>query len=97
MRHTKGPWKNFDTYVGFDDGRLIASCIQMKQKNLIKTAEMYEEAKANAQLIAAAPEMLEALENVLTYIHDDSFSTKDLETVIQTLVENVINKARGES
>jgi hypothetical protein len=61
-KHTPGPWKAFDTYVGFDDGRLVANCIQMKQSNLIKEAAMYEEAKQNAALIAAAPELLEALE-----------------------------------
>lgn len=59
MKHTKGPWKRagrFATHILTGDGRMMVADaphpIGMKE----------EEGFANADLIAAAPELLEALE-----------------------------------
>ncbi len=54
-KHTPGPWKvDGDTYITAHS-LIIAHC---KQNGSLKL----EDAQANARLIAAAPELLEALE-----------------------------------
>ena len=78
--HTTGPWearKNCDVMSG---DRLVADCM---------TGWLRED-RANAHLIAAAPEMLEALER----IRDESgpFNLGEM----RKLVESAIRKARGE-
>jgi len=57
-QHTKGPWSaQGDTYVTVNS-LIIAHCKQAGNTTL-------EEAQANTRLIAAAPELLEALEQAL--------------------------------
>jgi len=70
MKHTPGPWNLNDTFL--DNGLYCvnAVCEQNGFKNP-RVAEILTdhcidaEAKANAQLIAAAPELLEALDYLL--------------------------------
>ena len=52
-----------------------------------------EEAEANARLIAAAPQMLEALEHVL---RDTLANGEQADAEHVTLLTNVIYKAKGE-
>ena len=57
LKHTPGPWKAYGTWVsaGVDgDGPLIADC----------------DTDANADLIAAAPDYLAALEEIANMDHD---------------------------
>lgn len=71
--HTPGPWVSTDmvTPRNWTDRKMIGECV------LVRTEEfaiadvrsdfcIAEEAKANARLIAAAPELLEALKAVLS-------------------------------
>lgn len=59
-QHTPGPWiVQGDTYVTVNS-LIIAHCKQAGNTTL-------EEAQANARLIAAAPELLEALEDLIGY------------------------------
>lgn len=71
-KHTPGPWKYTQTKTGCDYGISAPGC-----SNVL--AEVYEEfigrgvyepleARANARLIAAAPELLAALEKCMEYI-----------------------------
>ena len=71
IKHTKGPWMAGvpSSIVGWPvvsapaDGRIIC--------NMLYTSPTDEEVGANAALIAAAPEMLEALRTVRdTYLDD---------------------------
>lgn len=55
-RHTPGPWM-----IGKSE-RVIAGVIEIEQHHSIGLT--YEERIANARLIAAAPELLEALHNL---------------------------------
>jgi len=62
--HTSGPWKaNFQKIaeVQAENGALIAKC--NKLTSLVNL-------QANARLIAAAPELLDALETCLAFIED---------------------------
>jgi hypothetical protein len=67
--HTSGPWCLDDRYPGkvyCDDalGSLVAECGPFR----FTISERHKEVGANARLIAAAPELLEALRNLVTEI-----------------------------
>lgn len=92
--HTPGPWKVFRgsrhqsdrNYMAVIDsipdvdGKVVANCI-------CHIASTNEDAEANAKLIAAAPELLEALEKIL--IADYAVSREN--------ARNAIAKAKGEN
>jgi len=63
-KHTPGPWfvgkLTANVYFGNSSGELIAQCGGYKFKQ-----KPEHEEKANAHLIAAAPDLLEALQGVL--------------------------------
>lgn len=69
-QHTPGPWKIFDGY-GADRRRpIIVDCIPDVDGKCIANSICYmsstnENITANAQLIAAAPELLEALQAIV--------------------------------
>ena len=68
-KHTPGPWIVAEDQVGDDDGNTIADVTLFNEWNTtegIVTKEMPWE--ANARLIAAAPELLEILEESVWYI-----------------------------
>ena len=69
-KHTPGPWAVSSTerrYVREVNGkRYVASCTDSQDYRT------YEEAEANARLIACAPEMLEALKDAAEYLQDKS-------------------------
>ena len=56
-QHTPGPWTAHNGFV-LEHGEVLASCIAGRGRT-------WEENQTNAALIAAAPEMLEALENAV--------------------------------
>ncbi len=63
MKHTPGPWKVKSDYNVFSGGgRLVAN--SGGHSGSVCPEEIHEENKANAILIAAAPDLLEALENL---------------------------------
>ena len=64
-RHTKGPWSFTDEMVSGPNGEIIADPYCMQTKDT-EPGEM----EANARLIAAAPEMREALEKVVRDYED---------------------------
>jgi hypothetical protein len=69
-KHTEGPWKvsgNTELCITdvYDFSRFIGSASIMGSNNNFK--ESYEEAKANARLMSAAPDLLDALESCVSY------------------------------
>ncbi len=90
-KHTKGPWFNEGTQVYTKQSAFyIANAISNKSKNSYTKSE--EEAFANAQLIAAAPELLEALK-IAFEMHKDNLSTHDERLKVMA---HAIFKATGE-
>lgn len=90
MKHTKGPWiiKNDDHHINAifnQDGERVAT-------NLGETRNEHE----NLTLIAAAPEMLEALEEVESYMFSYDSDGCEEDERIYTLIKKVIKKAKGE-
>ena len=108
MKHTKGPWKvrkdlTKETIICAEDKTIICG---IHQKNLNKL----DETEVNAELIAAAPELLEIAQNSLNIIIDhickkcDCWSEKEgacgepvLCDVRKTIIKlhEVIAKAKG--
>lgn len=97
-KHTKGSWKvDGKTELCITDvddiSRFIGSASIMGSNN--NYAEAYEEAKANARLMAAAPDLLELLEEmVLSFTDIAGNHCNDCEKLIET-AKKAIDKARG--
>ena len=90
-KHTPGPWKLTDAYtVEGQDGQAITEVYDQSANVLC------EETIANAALIAAAPELLEALEIIFEQGHIwlDQKEKKTGKTFYY-IVEQALNKAKG--
>ena len=101
-KHTPGPW-TYGMQTGFNDLHIISA-----KQGKLRIAEldpfdrlMTEEIAANARLIAAAPELLEALARIL-YAHDTNnngaaMGEANLCSFYATMARCAIAKAKGEA
>ena len=99
MTHTPGTWKmdgdGFDSVSAVDygcDGYTVFSvddegCLLDNICQIDETTEP-DQAEANAHLIVAAPELLEALEMCVEYVED--------RPIARIVVQNAIAKAKGQ-
>jgi hypothetical protein len=100
-QHTPGPWQDNDAGriyapvpVGADEAPFVADCCNNPGSSQCTTRE-----KANASLIAAAPELLEALESLF----DDWLTLVDIDLdeenpdclAIEANTRAAITKAKG--
>lgn len=101
-KHTSGPWLR-DTQSGINcdvraaSGRKVALCWGLSACNTLRPAYRAE-CDANAHLIAAAPELLEAL--IMVRDADDDCRRDGLPTIpraARAKIDAAINKATGES
>lgn len=81
-KHTPGPWsfrqaespgheQEFDHLIHTEDRRHVAVCFQFQDPEHVI---QLEEALANARLIAAAPELLQAAQNLMADIDKDDIA-----------------------
>lgn len=86
-KHTKGTW--------VADIQGSSSYVRCKQTSPFEKGSMVAKTwgESNANLIAAAPEMLEALESTLSCI--DSWTNDDVVGPIIKKAQDAIKKARG--
>lgn len=77
-QHTPGPWKfytkpqpNGCPIVGTNCGLMVAMLA-----HTVRQPEQADEAIANARLIAAAPDLLEALKDAYPHIGDDALRAR---------------------
>ena len=93
-KHTPGPWRlcRVDTDLVLDGNY---KAIAKASFRATSTMNLVHETKANARLIAAAPELLEALKTLTAYLGKTATHTSDLEAVWDA--EKVIRKATGET
>jgi hypothetical protein len=90
MKYLRGPWKlHAEINVVDINGNFVASC-GFNAKNSLEIA------KANASLIASAPELLEALKNLISFHENSTFITDCPEKMAVNLSEQAIAKAEGE-
>lgn len=90
MKHTKGPWVVFGDWGIKDiDGRIIATFEALNDD--LSNANS-DESFANAELIAAAPDLLEALENLCDWF--DGETRESAHSRIDT-ARAAIEKAEG--
>lgn len=96
MAHTKGPWRA----INLDEDRYFPSVeIGMRGNRPDRIAinaggGPMEEHRANARLIAAAPDMLEELKRLLKHLHNPS-KKHTLQSAAFKRVNALINKATG--
>jgi len=93
MSHTQGPWKA--------DGKIIAAgrtrIALVEEQTYIGSVEVELPYADNAKVLAAAPEMLSALETVLFGLTDDVTNNDgkvDIEG-LRAIVKSAIAKAKG--
>lgn len=93
-KHTPGPWHAEPYVTTMKESVYAVFCERADPDGVfIGTAGSQPESKANAQLIAAAPDLLNACKLVLRGIGDGSVDVFDVETALQT----AIAKAEGRS
>jgi hypothetical protein len=91
-KHTPGPWqikRHFDPGYKFISAQKHTALAQVVW--CMEDEDRSPECEANAHLIAAAPELLEALEKVFTVMNDD------MPVGLRKVCYEAIAKARGES
>ena len=105
--HTPGPWRSDSPYVSAPSGahrKIVADCYQDPSwRDSIAISD--DECIANARLIAAAPELLAALEQALAVIGSDAVEAARLlaiqhgmpygPTVDVVAIRTLIAKTRG--
>lgn len=94
-KHTEGPWE-----LCWEDGKhgVVAAAVEGKMVfvGMITNADddpiKTERRKANAQLVSAAPEMLEGLKQAKEWLEGWASAESEL-----SYINNIISKALGES
>ncbi len=86
MKYTEGPW-SIEEFAN-ETYRIRASIANRKHSSLEESVAIITGTKANADLISASPDMLEALETICDQVTDLNFDQL-------CLVKNAIRKARG--
>lgn len=90
-KHTPGPWRVGDAAVTVFGPKIVGPAPAETIATSIRN-------RANAHLIAAAPEMLDALEHAAIVLKARGDTGKDIGAMFTYLhVNNVLKKARGES
>lgn len=109
MTHTPGPWQFGEGNVEFRwevnsvsvDGSLWAAVADIEANSLGSRKVTAEEARSNARLIAAAPEMLAALlaaKDELISLYEEVYPSDESDNHATAIIDKVIaviNKARG--
>jgi hypothetical protein len=97
-KHTPGPWSvhgDSHTLIGADDGKMMLASAFHKHA-VCEWQRTQAEAQANARLIAAAPELLAALQLAWKYYNDPTYQDDLTEIAFADDVVAALEKATGE-
>ena len=99
MKHTQGPWKAAIEF-GIDTSNNKCKVFAAKDSFfvIIDGTKSNEESVANARLIAAAPDLLRELTEILELFETKNLKSesKSLDSIITQNLKDVIKKAKGE-
>jgi uncharacterized protein YqgV (UPF0045/DUF77 family) len=113
MTHTPGPWKMRDAEVIIIGGGFDIGIVAEENGNVSLIAEVYEvvnqsgrkaDVKANAALIEAAPDMLDALESIQSIIKVSDHRTmrtqlqmcRFFDELILPIIESAFAQVKGD-
>lgn len=93
-KHTQGPWEAFSlgNFIGVTGKKSDIAYTRLKEITL-DNARSIDEDEANASLIAAAPELLEALQLADAILSGANMNV----SVVEKKVKSAIAKATGET
>ena len=92
-KYTPGPWK----IGGVVDGAEMSNATVTASNRIVADVGFESNGSANARLIAAAPEMLEALEDIVQQFERTRIMVgTDLADSIRVFGKQAIAKAKGE-
>jgi hypothetical protein len=95
--HTPGPWfVNADNSLLVENKNRLRSIAEIHDHSDTANEELTEEAKANAHLIAAAPEMLEALKHMAAWLNSGVIVDGKRPNLMLSVVNQTIAKATGQ-
>ena len=96
VKHTKGPWSV--SFNGADDILIFGGGDLVRSEKCVAKVKTYHrsvlEAEANARLIAAAPELLAALENIVG-LWADSEQNNGLAQIMAREAQAAIARAKA--
>lgn len=87
-QHTPGPWTTDHGHI-WADGLLLATMKERCVESIQKGAVQYAPQQANAALIAAAPELYEALMKLREVIGCWNLNSEDYESLVQPVIRDV--------
>lgn len=90
-KHTRGPWTGGKECINAPDGRLVAQVNFQKRDSLELISK--EEREANSYLLAAAPELLEALKSAMRSMRGEVSAPSNSKSL--KLARAAIAKAEG--
>lgn len=94
-KHTPGPWHVSPFGAGFEiESATGVSVGQAHQTRPVRTADDHDERRANARLMAAAPELLEALKACAAVCAGEAVSKNGLVNALEK-ARDAIAKATG--
>ena len=98
-KHTPGPWKVVSSYERDDAQFPVAQIEYLYVISAIEDRSLLGTVQADARLIAAAPDLLEALSELVEIVQDaiDQRSAKYLDSFTLQPAISAIKKATGES
>lgn len=93
--HTPGPWRIFAPF-GLERAEIVTDRATADETESIISFDGEENTEANARLIAAAPDLLEALEFFFNIMHDfESSRRKGYVTFALNQARAALAKAKG--
>jgi len=94
-KHTPGPWSATNDTVKGPSGNIVAECMGYSVKATAPEQRAQGGREANAHLIAAAPELLEACRNLSQYVAKGIADGAFKDCVLPKGAEKRLNQAQA--